>query len=30
MRSRERSSLENRRFSYLEKALEDFFDGLLG
>jgi len=29
MRSRERSSRENRRFSFLEKVPEDFFHGLL-
>jgi len=29
MRSRERGSRENRRFSCLEKVLEDFFHGLL-
>jgi hypothetical protein len=28
MRSRERSSRENRRFSSVEKRLEDFFHGL--
>jgi len=30
MRSRERSSRENRRFSCLEKVPEDFFHGQLG
>ena len=29
MRSRVRSTRENRRFSFLEKVLEDFFHGLL-
>jgi len=29
MRSRERSSRENRRFSFLEKVPEDFFRGLV-
>jgi len=29
MRSRERSSRENQRFSSVEKRLEDFFHGLL-
>jgi hypothetical protein len=30
MRSRERSSRENRRFSCLEKVPEDFFHGQIG
>jgi len=30
MRSRERSSRENRRFSCLEKVPEDFFQGQIG